>query len=369
MPKATHRLSRLDPAFQIRVHLRSLLSLRYPSGLFAAARTQSPTGYEKSWVRDNFYESMAFFELGRYSVCRKTLRSLLKIFTKHENKIDAAIREKPVHKMDYLHARYHPETFDEFWEDWGNKQNDSIGAVLFYVGKMTSTPEAKFSLTRAQKRIVQKIVRYLASIRYWEDQDSGMWEENEELHASSIAACVAGLKSIRQIPGLMVPDEIIFKGEQALLALLPRESPSKFVDLALLSVVWPYNQADPKIAQAIVENVKYHLVRKHGLIRYKGDYYYNKNPDGKSEEAEWSMGFSWLSILYRQLANDRKSNDFLKKAFSTINAQNEIPELYFSNSEEHNDNSPLGWSESLFIIALSHFLKKYSNEKKSPKTP
>ena len=29
-----------------------------------------------------------------------------------------------------------------------------------------------------------------------------------------------------------------------------------------------------------------------------------------------------------------------------------VPELYYSNSTKYNDNTPLGWSESLFIVAL-----------------
>jgi hypothetical protein len=28
------------------------------------------------------------------------------------------------------------------------------------------------------------------------------------------------------------------------------------------------------------------------------------------------------------------------------------PELYYSHSSTYNDNTPLGWSESLFIVAL-----------------
>ena len=38
-----------------------------------------------------------------------------------------------------------------------------------------------------------------------------------------------------------------------------------------------------------------------------------------------------------------------------------IPELYFSNSKKYNENDPLGWSESLFIVALHDINKKFTN--------
>jgi hypothetical protein len=36
-----------------------------------------------------------------------------------------------------------------------------------------------------------------------------------------------------------------------------------------------------------------------------------------------------------------------------------LPELYFCNSKRYNDNNPLGWSESLFIVALHDMNKKF----------
>ena len=37
-----------------------------------------------------------------------------------------------------------------------------------------------------------------------------------------------------------------------------------------------------------------------------------------------------------------------------------VPELYLSNSDEYNSNTPLGWAESLFIVALHDLHKKHS---------
>jgi phosphorylase kinase alpha/beta subunit len=295
-----------------------------------------------------------------YDTVKKTVRALLDIFLKHEYKINHAIDKKPEHKHEYIHARFHPETFDEFWEDWGNKQNDSIGAILFLIGEL-EFHKIKVLNSDDDYRIVQKLVSYLSVLHYWEDKDSGMWEENEEVHASSVGACVAGLFSIKRVPQIQVPVELIRRGKLKLNELLPRESEKKFVDLSLLSLIYPYHIVSMSQTADILKNVEYHLVKERGVIRYKGDYYYNKNADGHSEEAEWTFGFSWLAIIYRNLGNNEKAEYYEKKTLETVNEKGEVPELYFSNSTDNNHNSPLGWSESLFIVALYLLNKKHVN--------
>ena len=334
----------------LRHHLKILKGLQYNSGLFAASKKNSTTGYDKSWLRDNFYECLAFLVLRDDETIRKTYKAILKVFLKHEYKIDHAIAAKPKYRHQYIHARYHPHTFDEFWEEWGNKQNDAVGAILFGIGQLE---KRKITIieTTDEKRIVQKLVDYLSTLQYWHDQDSGMWEENEEVHASSIGACVAGLKSIRNI-GIHVSEQLIEKGEKALRRILPRESDKKFVDLALLSLIWPYNIVTANERNEILKNVEYHLVKKNGVIRYKNDMYYNTNADKISEEAEWCFGFSWLAIIYQRLGNRKKALFYEKKALSTVNKYGEVPELYFSNSTNYNENSPLGWGESLFVVMV-----------------
>ena len=341
-------------------HLKILKNLQYKSGLFAASRKDASTGYNKSWLRDNFYECLAFEVLDQWDVVKKTYRALLDVFLKHEYKIDYVIMRKPRYKHEYIHARFHPETFDEFWEDWGNKQNDSIGAILYKIGELEHHKGINIIESDNDLRIVNKLVKYLSSVQYWHDEDSGMWEEDEEVHASSVGACVAGLRNVSNIKGVEIPVGLIEKGKRTLNILLPRESRKKFIDLALLSLVWPYDVVSQKQRDEILKNTEYHLVRNKGLIRYKNDYYYNKNSDGYSEEAEWTFGFSWLAIIYDRIGNKKKAKEYIEKALSTINKNGKIPELYYSNSNKYNENTPLGWSESLFIVALYYVNKKHS---------
>lgn len=338
-------------------HVDILKSLQSRTGLFVASSRDVQTGYDKSWLRDNFYETLAFEVIGDWATVEKTYSAILDIFLRYEDKIDWAITHKPEAPFQYIHARFHPDNFDEFWDDWGNKQNDAVGCILYRIGELEINLKRSILKTPDHVRIVNKLVQYLQSIQYWQDPDSGMWEEWEELHASSVGACVAGLRSVAKIPTIAVPRWLIRKGEESLERILPRESQSKFVDLALLSLVWPYDVVNQIQRDQILENVEYHLQRSRGVIRYKGDRYYNKNQDGFSEEAEWTFGLSWLAIIYSKLGNKDKAHELIKDLIAEDTPQG-IPELYFSNSPEYNDNTPLGWSESLFIVALSEMSRE-----------
>lgn len=345
-------------------HLKILRSLRTKSGLFLASKKGVATGYDKSWLRDNFYETLAFEVIGDWDTVEKTYRAILKIFLKHEAKIDWAIKNKPRQSFEYIHARFNPETFEEFWEEWGNKQNDAVGCILFRIGELESKHKRSILKTPDQIRIVNKLVKYLAAIEYWHDTDSGMWEEGEELHTSSVGACVAGLKAMAKLPNIEVPISLIKKGEKTLEVRLPRESDKKFTDLALLSLIWPYEVVSEEQGAEILKNVEYHLKKKRGVIRYKGDRYYNRNEDGISEEAEWTFGLSWLAIIYEKMGRKEKAEELINDLIAEDTAGG-LPELYFSNSPLYNENTPLGWSESLFIVAMHEMNEREENEKKS----
>lgn len=336
----------------IQSHVDNIRDLKTDRGLFLASSQGVETGYDKAWLRDNFYISLAFEETGDWETVRELWRAIVDIFKKHKDKIDWAADNDPQESWQYIHARYHPETFDEFWEEWGNKQNDAVGAILFRLGELEKDDHGIIE-TDEDKAIVQRLVDYLASIEYWHDPDNGVWEEYEEVHASSVGACVAGLQAVSKLDYIDVADELIESGRAALDELLPRESESKFCDLAQLSLMFPYDVISREHADEILERLEYHLARDMGVIRYKNDHYYNRNQDGFSEEAEWTFGFPWLAIIYAQRGNKKKATYWLNKARETITDDGEVPELYYSNTDTPNENVPLGWSESMLVSAIN----------------
>ncbi|PCI20694.1 glycoside hydrolase family 15 [Candidatus Wolfebacteria bacterium] len=332
--------------------INNIKALQSPSGLFLASAQDVSTGYNKAWLRDNFYTVMAFEATEDWDTVKTVWKAILTIFSKHEDKINWAIENKPHESWQYIHARYNPETFEEYWEEWGNKQNDAIGAILFKLAELEEKGQSVIE-TEDEKRITQKLIEYLNSIEYWNDPDNGIWEEYEEVHLSSVGAVVAALKKLKPLEYISIPEGMIEKGEEALKSLLPRESVSKFTDLALLSLLYPYNVVDKEVGDQILENIEYHLEKKRGVVRYKNDEYYNKNEDNHSEEAEWTMGFPWLSIIYSERGNKEKAQEYLEKTKSVLTGDRKLPELYYSNSDRPNENIPLGWAESLFVVALT----------------
>lgn len=330
----------------IKRSVRILKDLMHENGLFLASSKNVSTGYNKAWIRDNIYEALGFEAIKNYRAVVKTYRALLDILLKHEGKIDWAIINKPTEAFQYIHARYHPDTLNEFWEPWGNKQNDATGALLFKIGELESKG-IKVIRNENDLRIIQKLVLYLQSVEYWHDSDNGMWEEYEEVHASSVGACVAGLKAVSIL--VDVPQWLIDKGIETLNNLLPRESNTKETDLALLSLIYPYNIVTESQKEAILERVEAMLVRKRGVIRYLGDAYYNKNG-----EAEWTFGFPWLAIIYRDMKRPDMYAHYTRKTLEVMNERGELPELYYADSEEHNENSPLGWAQALSIVAFAN---------------
>ncbi len=318
--------------------------LQYPTGLFAAARPDAKTGYNLAWIRDNVYTTIGLEAAGKIDAVKRNLRALMGLLLKHEYKIDWAIKEKPRHHYQYIHARYNPMTLDEIYDEWGNKQNDAIGLLLFKIGDLEEK-EIRIIRNEDDMRIVKKLVHYLQSIEYWHDKDNGMWEENEEIHASSVGACVAGLQKISKI--VKVPKELIEKGKEALNRLLPRESESKLVDMSLLSLIYPYNVVSAQQRDEILKNIETILLRRKGVIRYLGDRYYYK-----SGEAMWTKGLPWLAIIYKKMGNLKKYRHYMKMTRKAMNKKHELPELYFADGKEHNENCPLAWSQALYIVSL-----------------
>jgi phosphorylase kinase alpha/beta subunit len=321
-----------------------LKQLETHSGLFRASHPNVKTGYDRIWIRDNIYISLAFEYLRYIDHARKIYQSLLDLLIKFEWKIDDVIRHKPTEDFMFLHPLY-TDQLKETPGGWGWKQNDAIGGLLF---KVCELEQKDFHIIRNQKDldIIQKIVYYLESIRYWEDEDNGIWEENKEIHSSSLGACIAGLEKAKSI--VKVDINLIENGKKQLFKQFPRESIQKEVDLSLLSLIYPYHLLNDDMSKIILHNVETHLSRNRGVIRYKNDHYYMNN----KKEASWTMGFPWIAICYYMMNDMEKFKFYLSKSIEVLNGNLELPELFIEDKTP-NENVPFGWGQSLIITAFS----------------
>ena len=318
--------------------LKEMEKLRRPSGAFIAAPSEE---YNACWLRDQLYISLAYYYLRDFQKLKQGIWVVFDILKKYIHKIEQGICSCEFS----LHAKYHPDTFEEITEHWGHHQLDALGLLLYLTGYFNSK---NINLFRDKKdiRLIQLLVFYIQAVRYWEQGDFGMWENDFNVHSSSVGAVVAGFYWLEKNRIVTVPRCLIESGREALRALLPNETYEREVDMALLSLIWPYNIVSEKDADVILTRVKEKLVQEHGLNRYIQDSYYCS---GNGIPAEWPMGFFWLSIIASQRNDIKQAEYWLNRGLEQKTPQGYIPELYTDGSP--NKNTPLAWAHSLAIIA------------------
>ena len=64
------------------------------------------------------------------------------------------------------------------------------------------------------------------------------------------------------------------------------------------------------------------------------------------------MGLPWLAVVYKEMNRPDKYAEYMRKTIAVFNEKGELPELYYANSDAHNENSPLGWSQALFLVMM-----------------
>lgn len=335
---------KLDKAIQV------LDQMRLPNGAYTASLSQD---YNYVWIRDVFYSTLPFLNAPSERF-EKAYHAIFDLFIHYEWKIDIHTRNKPKYLYEYIHSRYSTD-LKEINVEWGHAQNDAIGAFLWGVGEGVRHGQ-KVIRDNHDIIIVQKLVHYLECIQYWQAEDNGMWEENMELHSSSVGACVAGLNAVKML--VDVKPEIILRGENTLRNLLPKESETKKTDLALLSLIYPYRIVNRQTALEIVQNVSNNLERTNGCIRYHNDQYYNEG-----SEAEWCFGFPWLGLCFSELGMINKAEEYTVKTQRIISDSWEVPELFIGGRNEPNGNTPLAWAVSLSYIFLKQMRKNEINSK------
>lgn len=334
--------------------LREMEKLRRPSGAFIAAPSLD---YYACWLRDHLYTSFCYYYLGEFQKLREGIWIVFDILQKHRGKIDNIICSPPHNPHDFLHAKYNPDTLEEVTREWGHHQLDAIGLFLHIVADLNFKNIEKVIRNKNDSDIIQLLILYLCAIRYWESRDNGMWEDDWAIHASSIGAVLKGLDYIKWRQIAVVPDSMIASGRETLNKLLPNESESRSVDMAQLSLIWPYNVVESKMANTLLERVETGLVQTHGLNRYWGDSYY-RSQNGVS--GEWPMGFFWLSIIASQRNKGRKAAYWFDKGTEQMTSDQHIPELY--KDGKPNNHQPLAWAHAMALIAKSKLSKLSQRE-------
>ncbi|KAG0198605.1 hypothetical protein BGX28_007964 [Mortierella sp. GBA30] len=273
------------------------------TGLIPASVAVTTHGdYRDAWVRDNVYSIMAVFGLalayrrvdddeGRayeleHAVV-KLMRGLLFCMMRQAPKIEQFKKTQGLN--DCLHAKYNTATGDTVVGDseWGHLQIDATSIFLLALAQMTASGML-IVYTTDEVDFVQNLVFYIE--RAYRTPDYGIWERGNkinhgepELNSSSIGMAVAALQAINGInlfgsrggPSSVIhvlPDEIT-RNYTTLHSALPRESNSKEIDAALLSVIgFPaFAVGDAKLVKRTRDEIIEKLGGKYGCKRFLRD--------------------------------------------------------------------------------------------------
>lgn len=284
----------------------------FPSGLFSAAASQAAdfglTGYQHVWVRDNVHIAHAHWRLGQSAIAANCVRSLLEFFRRSEMRFLAAF-SAPSQLADPMrrpHIRFDGQRLIELPEKWAHAQNDALGGLLWLASGMLTA--AVWRPSDIELQTLNRLARFLYVVRYWQDADSGHWEEVRKVSASSIGVALAGLTAYRRLlhhrrsaqanvppaaaqesspaadlslgADLQWLPESIREGEQALAAILPDEcregtaEQRRGADAALLFLIYPYEVLTGAAADSVLSRVLAELQGPYGIRRYRGDSYW-----------------------------------------------------------------------------------------------
>jgi len=289
------------------------------NGLYAAVprahASNAYTGYGNTWVRDTVQIAQAAWDSGQVGSAAATARALATWFSRQAPRFEACIAGTAdvSDPMQRPHIRFRGASLEELPEWWPHAQNDALGYALWFLARAALS--GLLPLDAFTGPVLLRFPRYFAAIRYWQDRDSGHWEEARKLECSSVGAVVAGLLALRGLlrsrselldlgarssppvtPALL--DELLAAGRAHLARVLPRESQGepdptldRDTDAALLFLVHPLRVVDDAMAARICDDVRARLLGVHGIRRYAGDSYWMADYARLFDEQTRTSGF------------------------------------------------------------------------------
>lgn len=382
------------------------------TGLLPASTAITNHGdYTDAWVRDNVYSIMAAWGLGlayqrngsspervyllEESVI-KLMRGLLVAMMRQSAKVERFKHTQ--NPIDSLHAKYGTRDGLEVVADdaWGHLQLDATSLFLLTLAQMIRSG-LRIIGTLDEVNFIQNLVHYIS--RSYRTPDYGIWERGHklnhgepELNASSIGMALAALEAMDGLNlfGLnggqsslvhVVADDIA-RTRIALSALLPRESISKEVDAALFSITgFPaFAVSDATLRDNTTRRTIEKLEGRYGCKRFLLDGHQTLIEDPHrlhyephelkafaNIECEWPLFFCYQFLNHLFDGNVEAAADY-RSRIESIAVEREgkmlVPELYIVGAEhidaermepgsqprKPNDNIPLVWAQSLFIL-------------------
>lgn len=382
------------------------------SGLFPAANFDNletdETGMANAWLRDSACIGLQLLKVGDNELAGRAASGILRCLNSIRPNLKEAIAAGDIAQHDNLRPPIRFTGQDsEPLNEWANAQNDALGYGLLFIG--TAAKADVCSPNDEDLATIEDVVRYLDKVEYWQDADSGHWEELKKVNASSIGTAVSGLTAVEElVQDKQLVQQLIGKGREALGTILPNESLTPGVerdhDSALIFLVQPQNILDPEMAARVIQDAQQYLMGEHGFRRYNGDSYWGPDyrehflvgdraadfsqPEDMARrdsytfpggEAQWTifdpMVAAYYSKQYQVTGSPEdaaQAKKFMARSLDAIIEHPKsdgtvvwrLPELFFLEKGQWVPNDHLGllWGQANLLAGLSAYHDAFGDE-------
>ena len=387
-----------------------VLARQHPiTGLLPASTAHTVHGnYGDAWVRDCVYSiqcvwglalahrrlrgsSRRAFELEQRVL--QLMRGLLNAMLRQAAKVERF--KHSLNRLDAIHAKFDTGSGSPVVPDdgWGHLQLDATALFLLQLAQLTRSGLVVVRSSH-ERDFIQNLVYYVAQA--YRVADYGIWERGDkgnhglpERNASSIGLVKAALEALEGLDlygphgdgscCLVIPHDAIVRLRRALQGLLPRESASKEVDSACLSVIgypaWAVDE--PQLVERTRAKIRAQLGGAYGYKRFRRDghqtvvedhnrLHYEPEELAQFEHLECEWPLFWAYELITACCEERwqEARQWRQRLASVSVMQDGVallPELYLvpepaveaerlqpgSQPRVANPNVPLLWTQSL----------------------
>ena len=366
-------LKRIDTIYKRSILLFPLLYNYETGGISAGLEVDEGFKYcgrySYCWPRDGVYICKAFDILGM----KKETEKFYKNFCKNTQSPNGMWEQR-----FYTDGKLAPS--------WGYQIDETASVVHGIYEHYCNTKDKKFlkdNLKMCEKAIkcLEKYIENIFAGNVKETLSYDLWEENEGIHAYSLASIFAAFQSMIKIYNILEEEfkdnrlkleqdkERIAKLENYLLNIKEyiiknfyddnkksfiRNKDGK-IDISLVGLVYPFKLFSPKEKKIVNTIEKMHLTLRTytgGYLRYEGDRYKGGNP--------WVIANLWLANYYLDLGEKKKAEEYFKFSVIASTEHGFLPEQVNNSNMKPAWVIGLAWSHAMFIVTLKRL---YSNEK------
>ena len=391
-----------------------VLARQHPiTGLLPASTAHTVHGnYGDAWVRDCVYSIQCVWGLALAhrrlrGPCKRAFELEQRVLQLMRGLMNAMLRQSQkverfkhtLHRLDAIHAKFDTGSGNPVVPDdgWGHLQLDATALFLLQLAQLTRSGLVVVRSSH-ERDFIQNLVYYVA--RAYRVADYGIWERGDkgnhglpERNASSIGMVKAALEALEGLDlygphgdgscCLVIPHDAIVRLRRALQGLLPRESASKEVDSACLSVIgYPaWAVEDRQLAERTRGKIRAELGGAYGYKRFRRDghqtvvedhtrLHYEREELAQFEHIECEWPLFWAFELITACCEERweEARQWRQRLASVsvlVDGQPLLPELYLVPEESveaerrqpgsqprvANPNVPLLWTQSLTWLA------------------